>query len=82
MVICLSWNDFLFHLVCYNRHYCRDCKETAHIHTETHSQTKENTGPVHVRQHKESWAAACIYTLFVLDSVPSHLHVLIAANWF
>lgn len=29
-----------------------------------------------------SWAAArTVHTLFVLDSVPSHLHVLIAANW-
>lgn len=53
-----------------------------YIRTETDTHTKDDTDPVHVRQHKGSWAAACIYTLFVLDSVPSHLHVLIAANWF
>lgn len=52
------------------------------MHAPKHKNTKENTGWVHVEQHKGSWAAACIYTLFVLDSVPSHLHVLIAANCF
>ena len=65
------------HIVYIKRMHMHTC---AHERTRTHVHAHTVTPGSAVLQGKR--ATACMHTLFVLDSVPSHLHVLIAANWF